>query len=133
MVYTPFLNNVCNVQKRERPHERESAPHLIFERQTLSSIVVKRLVETTLAAKLENHAYVWFATAGRREIRGGSPESDDVWVPNAYQDRELEQQLAHLGLDLRAIRGTLLDGHRRAIVCCTVDHTKRALVQLTKS
>ena len=108
-------------------------PHLFPERDTLSAAVVEGFVQTSLAAELEDHADVRLATTSRRKISSSTPESDNVRVPNAHQNRQLQQQLAHFCLDLRTVRRALLDSHRRTIVRCTVDHAKRSLVQLPES
>jgi hypothetical protein len=67
------------------------------------AVLVEATVEARLLAELKDHSNVGLVGSLRVdwEVCGSAPECDNVWVANADEDRKLEEELAHLELDLQ--------------------------------
>mmetsp|Transcript_11735 Transcript_11735/g.27250 ORF Transcript_11735/g.27250 Transcript_11735/m.27250 type:complete len:238 (-) Transcript_11735:823-1536(-) len=80
------------------PHVEQDAHLLLVVQLVAQPVLVQRAVQRALLAELEHHANVRLVgrLRVRGEVGGRAPEGHDVGVPDAYEDRELQEKLPHL-------------------------------------
>jgi hypothetical protein len=82
---------------------KQHAHFLLMVELVSQAVLVEATVEARLLAELKDHSNVGLVGRLRVdwEVCGSAPECDNVWVANADEDRKLEEELAHLELDLQ--------------------------------